>query len=225
MQMRIELSLHMDTKDRYLPFKPSYDVNQKADRESSRSYQLFCEAISYKKNNAWVEIQTKYHFMIRHWISQSVSGLCEHDMDDLIQSTYTRFWYSLTKNQISLEEKFLNLGCILQYLKKCAVSTSIDFLRKKQKLEALEENLTAEFLLNGCGHYKEQEPSELVYRIQEWVKNDVQDPQERLLIKLIFEYNLKPKQVVAEYPDHFSTTKDVNRIRERLLKRARRQFC
>jgi len=63
--------------------------------------------------------------------------------------------------------------------------------------------------------------SEQQHLLKQWVETAVTDQTEKLLLKLTYEFDMKPREIIKAYPTHFSTIADVYRIKERILKRAR----
>ena len=58
-----------------------------------------------------------------------------------------------------------------------------------------------------------------------WIREHVDDPAERLLLDLVYRQGLAPAEIAQQHPDMFADVKQVYRIHERLLKRARRALA
>ncbi len=63
-----------------------------------------------------------------------------------------------------------------------------------------------------------------VRAIREWIEKNVTDPKEQIVLACSFETGMKPKEIYDRYPDMFANVQTVYRVKERILKRARRSF-
>ena len=200
-----------------------YAVDSKRETKLEENFELFCRAFNDHDEEAWFTIQTKYHSLVISWIRKTVSGISAFDAEDLMQATYSKFWRTLARNGTKFENRFAHLGCILKYLKQCALTSSMDFLRNKQRLNQIEDKLLSMAGSNDSYLWLNiKEECEVVVQVRQWVSTNIDDPIENLLLKLVFEYDLKPADIVREYPKQFPSAHHVSRVRERVLKRARR---
>ncbi|MEM7331050.1 MAG: sigma-70 family RNA polymerase sigma factor [Chloroflexota bacterium] len=190
--------------------------------ESDLSYELFCRAFDCKDQEAWSFIQNKYQPMVKSWIFKTASNISDFDADDLAQIAYTKFWRNLSRSELSLTAHFEHLGSILKYLNQCATTTAIDFLRKKQRLERLDEKLQVHGKPFDTYVTHHKEACDNTLRMRSWMSTTLTDPVEKLLLKLLFEYDLKPAEIVNKFPQHFPDKSQVRRVRERVIKRAKR---
>ncbi len=190
--------------------------------ESDLSYELFCRAFDNHDEAAWSFIQQKYQPMVKSWIFKTVSNISEFDAEDLAQIAYTKFWKNLSRSEASITAHFEHLGSILKYLNQCATTTAIDFLRKKQRLERLDNKLQTVGQPFDSYWMSHDDVCDNTMRMRSWMSNSVNDPVERLLLKLLFEYELKPAEIVRKFPQHFPDKGQVRRVRERVIKRAKR---
>lgn len=198
-------------------------MNEQCRSESTLSFELFCRAFDNHDQEAWLVIQSKYEAMVKSWIFKTASNISEFDADDLMQIAYTKFWRNLSRKESPLADDFEHLGGVLKYLNQCAVTTTIDYLRKKQRLERLDEKLL--LMSKSYDPYwmiRMHEECEMTMMIRKWIETNISDPVEHLLLKLMFEYDLKPAEIVDEYPQEFPDTHQVRRVRERVMKRAKR---
>lgn len=190
------------------------------------NYNLFCRALDTHDQMAWATLQKQYQQLVKLWVFQTARTISDYDADDLLQITYTKFWQKLSKSATTVSVDFPNLSCLLKYLKQCAITTTIDFLRKKQRLNRLDQKIQERQLEKTV--FVEQKYAgecDKARSVRHWVATRVEDPLERLLLKLVFEYDLKPAEISETFPEQFPTVRDVRRVRERVLKRARRAFC
>jgi RNA polymerase sigma factor (sigma-70 family) len=195
---------------------------QQCETAADLAFELFCRALDKHDQHAWRVIQQTYLPMVKSWIGKTVAGISEFDADDIVQLAYTKFWRSLSRDHISVREQFPHLGSILKYLNQCVVTTAIDYLRKKQRLARLDDRLFEQNSASFAHYDPIRETCERTERINYWIQNQVIDPDERLLLKLLYEYDLKPLEIVRTFPEEFPDQHHVRRVRDRVMKRARR---
>lgn len=195
---------------------------QSCDSASDFAFELFCRALDEHDQHAWLVIQEIYMPLVKSWIGKSISGISEFDADDCMQMAYTKFWRSLSRDDVSVRDKFPHIGSVLKYLHQCVVTTSVDQVRKKQRLARLDERLLKERKKSAFFQMTFQESCEKMERVRLWMQSKVDDPSERLLLKLLYEYDLKPAQIVQTFPEEFPDHHHVRRVRDRVMKRARR---
>jgi hypothetical protein len=68
------------------------------------------------------------------------------------------------------------------------------------------------------------EQEQLLQQIRVWIQSHVTDAEERQVLYLSYQVGLSPAQIADRYPDQFPEAQQVRRIKERILKRARRAF-
>lgn len=212
--------VHLTVQELALASKEAYQ--KECDSASELAYELFCRALDEHDQYAWLVIQKMYMPLVKSWIGKTVSGISDFDTDDCVQLAYTKFWRSLSRDEISIRTHFPHIGSVLKYLNQCVVTTAIDHLRKKQRLARLNERLLKEREKSAFAQMVIRESCEKMDRVRHWMQSKVDDPAERLLLKLLYEYDLKPAQIVQTFPDEFPDHHHVRRVRDRVMKRARR---
>ena len=60
--------------------------------------------------------------------------------------------------------------------------------------------------------------------MRHWLAEHCWDEAELLVYRLTYEEDLKPRQIVAQHPEHFPAVQDVYRIKLRLYRRVQRTF-
>jgi hypothetical protein len=63
---------------------------------------------------------------------------------------------------------------------------------------------------------------QLLQRVRTWIQANVTDSQERLVLSLSYQAGLSPGEIADRYPQEFPDAQAVRRVKERILKRARR---
>ncbi len=189
-------------------------------------FELFCRAVEGEDGDAWTAVQNQYYNLVFHW----VRGFGELDTDEieyLAQDTFIKFWKTLQRQKQKIRQKFKHIGALLKYLKRCTMTAYLDRQRQRQREAQLKEKLATE-----SGHLTYTDDNlldnvatlEQVEKLRLWLNKHVTDLDEQLVLKLIYEQGLSLKEIVKMRPDKFSTSRDVHRIRERILKRAKRNF-
>lgn len=212
--------VHMSVHE--LAFASQEAYRRQCDTMSAYAFELFCRALDERDQHAWLVVQEMYLPLVKSWIGKTVSGICEFDTDDCVQLAYTKFWRSLSRNEVVVREKFPHIGSVLKYLNQCVVTTAIDHLRKKQRLARLDDRLLKEKGKTAVSHLTLGDSCEKTERVRQWMQHKVSNPDERLLLKLLYEYDLKPAQIVRTFPDEFPNNDHLRRVRDRVMKWARR---
>jgi len=111
------------------------------------------------------------------------------------------------------------------------VTTLLDHQRQARRGELLRKRLQIVALKRAEGEGSQDtvldrlDQDDRLRKIAAWMEEHVTDPLERQVLSLSFEHDLSPAEIVRRAPDTFPDVQTVNRIKERLLKRARRAFA
>lgn len=212
-------------------------VIQGCEEESGQPYQnevgycfeLFRRALEQRDEFAWTALQKQYARLIQGWIqTRAFNTMSTDEREDVVQETWTRFWRTLTRYTAPLALRFKHTGALLSYLNKCVFSATIDYQRRVSKHKRLQSRLERE----SADLYTSSQPSierqlinqQKLEALREWIATHVTDHQERLILKCSFEDGLKPQEIVSQHPNAFPNVRTVYRVKERILKRARRAF-
>lgn len=204
------------------------ESNQDRAEEQGYCFELFRRALEEQEQAAWSAIDTQYHHLILYWMYNCSPSLPREEIDEVVPETLPKFWKILTKSATPLTERFTHVGALLKYLKQCAISVLRDHERCLQRRERIRGRLEAVNQLQFDHMENEQDllaqidQEKLLQRVQKWAETYVTDPQEQRVLSLSFEYGLTPTQIAENYPQEFSDVHTVRRVKERLLKRARR---
>lgn len=207
----------------------------KRDRAAELGYcfELFRRALEERVDAAWQAIDSQYGRLILTWLYNSAKGdsLDPEEADELKTQVLAKFWRSLTKRPIHLAAQFNHVGALLRYLNQCAVTTVLDQRRKDQRYARLQDKLQQERNALPFQPGPSQESLDRVHQEEQvaqvfaWFRREVTDPQEQLLLHLSFERDMSPAEIAQAYPDQFADVKEVRRIKERVLKRAKRALA
>jgi DNA-directed RNA polymerase specialized sigma24 family protein len=209
--------------------RASYEESQ-LERQDEKGYcfELFRRAFEGKDEAAWEAVQHQCYPLVTGWVRlTSCHALTEHEVEDLSQEAFTRFWRTLNKRGGLWREQFVHIGGVLKYLKQCTLTAVLDFYRRQQREARLQERLDMDEerpLLYPSDCLEHVIYHEQLSQVREWVRIHITDFCERLVIGLSFERNFSPLEIVVYCPQHFATVQDVYRVKERVLKRAKRSL-
>ncbi len=205
------------------------EATQNRQQEAGYCFELFRRAFEQLDTAAWEAIQQQYRRLLLNWIhTSSQRTLSPEELEDIGQDAWLRFWRTLSRHTQPFSQRFPHIGATLNYLSQCAISAVLDHERKLQRQKQLHTLLTTEQERGEQTWDDEEETAEKTERIQmirEWITQEVKDPQEKLLLLLAYEHNLSPTAIASHYPTHFANAAEVYRVKERLLKRARRALA
>ena len=196
--------------------------------ERSPCYELFRRAMAGEPQSprsqsasqtqrAWQALYAQYRRLVLHWIGPHLT-----DTDSLVNRAFEKFWRYCPRQ--SFPHRFPDLGHVLAYLKQCAITARQEAQRRYQRETQCEEmagNPDPEvFSLSSI----ETLALARVTR-QEWwalIERRLKSDAERRLIDLSYNIGLTPLEITARHADEFPSIHEVRRIKERVLKRLRR---
>ncbi|HOT93462.1 MAG TPA: sigma-70 family RNA polymerase sigma factor [Anaerolineae bacterium] len=195
--------------------------------ENGYCYELFRRAIEERCDEAWTAIQQQYGPLLLKWAHARMSDLTVQEAEDIVGEAISKFLKTWAQRDIRLSEHFEHIGGVLGYLRQCVTAAAINHARRgareQRRIEwarATQDKVSSSpcdetFLDEICAE-------EQLEAVREWIRTCVTDPQEQLILMLSFERGLSPAEIVRLYPHEFPTTTVVNRIKERVCKRAKR---
>lgn len=193
-------------------------------------FELFRRAIETQDNVAWEAIQQQYFRLILKWILERSPGLDAGEAEIAAQETLGKFWHTLTRQHMDVSARFDHVGALLSYLKQCAVTTMLDRQRRVQRIGRLQEKLqaaTGDPWMAGPQEAALEQIArdERLRQVRQWISDQVNDPQELLVLRLSYEQEMTPAEIAASHPGEFPDARAVHRVKERILKRARRALA
>jgi len=181
-------------------------------RHPGHGFELFRRAIVGGDEEAWAAIYTQYHALVRVWLM----GVA--DNDDLVQETFTRFSQAVTVERFTAGE-FPTLEKLLAYMRQTAINLRHNENRRTER----ERRALDAWLEQHPIAVSSQNPvDDIRHELAEYVRNLVEDDQEQLVLRLTFEFELPPREIVHRYPQAFRDVDEVYRVKERLKKRLQR---
>ena len=183
---------------RNLPYDPRY------------CFELFRRALGKGDQAAWEAINAQYRNLIRHWTGNP------HNAEDLIQETLARFSQKITPEQL---RNYPTLGHLLSYMKITAKNLVIDRQRRDERERRALDAWLAEV--------ERRMPPDLDAHLDReslmaYIRSRLNDPEEDLVFTLTFDFDLAPLEIAVRHPERFPTAEDVYRVKERFLRRLRR---
>jgi DNA-directed RNA polymerase specialized sigma24 family protein len=180
-------------------------------------YELFRCALVEQDEEAWAAVYSQYHRLVCRWL-----GDAPGDPDGLVNETFERLWRAIPPDRFG---DFSTLGGILEYLKRCARCVAVDARRREERKQA-EEAALARMQVWGGGKkpsLSEQALDAIVgEQLIEYARERLHGLGEKLAFHASFEWNLRPGAIAERWPDIFASAREVSRIKERILRRLRR---
>lgn len=206
------------------------EASQPRDQESGYCFELFRRALEDEEPAAWLAIDAQYRQLLLRWGSDYAPDLPQEEIERIVPDALPKFWQSLTKSTVPLINRFAHIGALLKYLKQCTFSVLIDYRRQLQRSDRIRQRLEMVEQALPVSQEAEQElverleQEQLLQQIRVWIQSHVTDVEERQVLYLSYQVGLSPAQIATRYPDQFPEAQRVRRIKERILKRARRAF-
>lgn len=179
-------------------------------------YELFRRALAERDEEAWEAVYNQYERLVRSWL-----GNAPGDSDVMVNRVFERFWRALSPDSF----EFSSLAQILQYLKRCSQRAAIDAGRQAERnqieeveLSHLSTRVTAGRVSSVERVLDEITAAQLFQRIGDCLNS----AQERLVFRASFEWDMKPRAIAERWPNAFADVEEVYRIKERVLRRLRR---
>jgi DNA-directed RNA polymerase specialized sigma24 family protein len=180
-------------------------------------YELFRCALVERDEEAWAAVYSQYHRLVCRWL-----GDAPGDLDGLVNETFERLWRAIPPDHFA---EFPTLGRILEYLKRCAQCTAIDARRREERTQAEEAALARMQLVGTEGKRSPSEQALDAIAGEQLIKcatERLHGPGEQLVFRASFEWNLRPGTIAERWSDIFASAREVSRIKERILRRLRR---
>jgi hypothetical protein len=194
-------------------------------------FDLFRHAIELGDDHAWFAIQQQYYPLFVHWAVESLTVDVDHFVvDDLLQIALERFWCAPSAAERPLAERFSYTGQLLKYMKQCIRTACCEWQRSEHWQQRIQQQLTLTMIAPPTPRPLEQHWSQKAYAsrctaVRHWLAEHCCNEAELLVYRLTYEEALKPRQIVAQHPEHFPAVQDVYRIKQRLFRRIQRSFA
>jgi hypothetical protein len=210
------------------------DLNQRCSQESDRffsrqeydpsyCFELFRRAIIHRNEFAWELIYKQYQRLVAHWVERhTLVAATDEDSDYFINRAFEKMWRGLTPEKFA---DFADLKSLLRYLQMCTYSVVVDYMRRKEQA-TLEAQVNEQDVM-GIGGGETAVEYKILTRerradLWHWLREQLVDDQEYKVIHSSFVLDLKPREIVAQFPESFQDVQEVYRLKEKVINRLRR---
>ena len=184
--------------------------------EPDPCYELFRRAFDLPPDDsAWQAVLSQYHRLISYWLGQ-------YGSEDTVQEVFVRFWKAQRAAAFSFTARFPNIGAVMGYLKRCALTVRFEAGREEERWRALQERLCDAMLVETILGHVVPDRSHEDFDYRPIVLARLADEREQAVFELAYRCDLAPREIQAERPDLFPDVRAVYRVKENLLKRLRR---
>ncbi|MBN1873650.1 MAG: sigma-70 family RNA polymerase sigma factor [Anaerolineae bacterium] len=187
------------------------------DYDAVPCYELFRRACQEQQETAWHAIYVQYMDLVHYWLGKMV-----YEDEGLINQVFSRFWHAVSAERFA---NFPNLGSCLAFLKRCAQTTAIDAVRSREREQVYATarvgiaSILRDAYSSDMGEVLDHIAAEALYVS---AQAHLEGIQEKLVFCACFEWAMPPRQIAARWPEHFTDAHEVSRVKERILRRLRR---
>ena len=190
--------------------------------DSRYCFELFRRAIRNRDGQAWGVVVLQYEPLVAHWVGRWMSKHPDilqfnEETQDFVAQTFERFWVSFTPAKL---EKSQSLAAVLRYLQMCANGALTDSWRKLRRLQIEQEAQEEEQELSE----PDPTPEDLLQSDEFWqlIQKKAKDSKEYKVVYAYFYLDLSPREILAEYPNEFSSIKEIYQHKANFLERLER---
>jgi DNA-directed RNA polymerase specialized sigma24 family protein len=177
--------------------------------------EIFRRAMQERDDAAWAWLVNRFQeFLLaafrRHPGSEAASRLDKPE--NYVDWAFARFWVAVHDQQ----EMFTSLGAALRFLRLCLNSTILDMLRshaRRNEMPFPEPGFAGEPAVED-----QDEGSELWEVIRDMLSSE----RERRLAFLLYQCDLKPREIVRLRPQEFPDVTEVHRMKRNIVDRLAR---
>jgi DNA-directed RNA polymerase specialized sigma24 family protein len=172
--------------------------------------EAFRRAIVGRSDVAWEFLIELYYAEILGWLKRRnrLAKIAE-DPDALVNEVFAKFAHAVGPEKFA---SFANLKVVLHYLRLCADSVILDYLRRAQRIDLdLDSSLP--------NHAAPLDGDILWNELLELIVARLKDEDEQLIFQAMFVYGMKPLEIRAQWPDRFPTIQSINQKRQNIVDR------
>jgi DNA-directed RNA polymerase specialized sigma24 family protein len=179
-------------------------------------YELFrCAFASPPDADVWQAILDRYHRLVSHWLGQYAG-------EDTVQEVFLRFWKTQQNATSPFTARFPNIRAVMGYLKFCAAAVRIETWRNEDRQRILYEKLRTAPSTELILAHVQPNRGHTSFDFKQLVLSRLKDESERAVFEGTYYYDLAPRDIQAERPDLFPDVRTVYRVKDRLLRRLKR---
>jgi hypothetical protein len=202
------------------------ESGQPRGHEKGYCFELFRRAVEDHEQDAWSALNEQYCNLVVRWLADGSAALTREQAVEIAPETWSKFWQAQSNANTPLSERFAHVGAVLKYLKQCTFSVVREYERRLWRRERIQQRLEVDGILTTTlledDLLARIDRERLLQEVRRWVQTYVTDPQELRVLALSYEQGLTPAEIAADYPQEFADAQMVRRLKERILKRARR---
>jgi DNA-directed RNA polymerase specialized sigma24 family protein len=181
-------------------------------------YELFRRALAQRDEEAFARLLANYAPLVEGWVRhQPGFPASREDASYFVTAAFEKLWQAVPPARFN---DFADVKKLLHYLKLCAASSVIDHLRSQNDATSLDD---AE-RVNAVEPAAVAPPLSRAERAELWSEVLVRAQNEKELIVLYacLALQMKPEEVILEYPGVFENVREVYRVKQNLIERLRR---
>jgi hypothetical protein len=185
--------------------------------------ELFRRALRKGDEGAWSALVAQYDGLVRSWIHRHQSfDVADEEGDYFLNRTFDKFWHAF-HNDPGKFDRFVNVKSILQYLKLCAYTSVQEYVERQMRPYDLPiSSLSVDALSSeseGITSLKDRLAAGAVWsHIEASLKSD----QEQFVARASLLYDMKPREIYAQWHTEFENVDQVRRVKGNLMARLRR---
>ncbi|MEZ4864568.1 MAG: hypothetical protein R3C14_24850 [Caldilineaceae bacterium] len=213
--------------DRFTPEQLLQGCRQTKPDDSHEGFclEMFRRAIEEHSEACWAVIYQQYQKLVYRWtidFAHTNDHIGDTTVDEMVLDAFTSFWRAFTADKLA---KATRLASVLAYLKSCAATSVLQAKRKAEqealRIEWQHDNPDDQLARLEMGMRPETEIITRLTADQLWaiVDNCCHNEQERVVARLSFVSNLKPRSILIQFPDLFTDSEEIYAIRRNLKNR------
>jgi hypothetical protein len=184
-------------------------------------FELFRRAINDHNQQAWQFVYEQYRPLVSGWVERnSLFRATEEETQYFVNRAFEKMWVAVTPAKF---KKFPNLKSVLSYLQMCVHSVLVDYVRGREQATLLDQETLARTPAGEGANVERQ----VRHRIDgqalwRWLDGRLKDEKERCVVYGTFSLAMKPRELLAHYPETFRDVNEVYRVKENVMARLRR---
>ena len=192
---------------------------QRAEFTLRYCYELFRRAMQQRDQQAWELVIQQYGRLMQSWAARhgQFAATGEH-VDFFVNGACAKLWERITPEKFA---NFPDVKAILRYLQMCLHSSITDYMRAHNVItvEFGEDELKAERVMVVADNTGERANRNAFW---DAVNARLKDDKERLVIRGLFVFGMKPGELLTHHPKTFRDVKEIYSIRENVIDRLAR---
>jgi hypothetical protein len=194
---------------------------QRAEFTLRYCYELFRRAMQLRDQQAWELVIQQYGRLMQSWAARhSQFAATGENVDFFVNGACAKLWERITPEKFA---NFPDVKSILRYLQMCLHSSITDYMRAHSVMtmavEFGEDELKEERVMVVADNTGERATRNAFW---DAVNARLKDDKERLVIRGLFVFGMKPSELLAHHPKQFRDVKEIYSIRENVIDRLSR---